>query len=257
MKIIWLLILILSLPTYSGAQDNDSINSTIDSLSSYFNDSFTDAKDSRGVADSSNVVARNFNEQRLEDLNSDADLNYKEAPTVAETLWDRLLALLAEFVDSLFRNAVTTDWGRVFSYAIGLVLIAALIMMLLKVNAFKIFYKAEGVSPVPYQVLDENIHEMDFDKLISDAAANHDYRKGIRLVFLKSLKMLADKNFIQWEHGKTNQDYVQELKKESLRHGFHELNYYFEYAWYGNFSINHDMFQKVQSVFTEWSAGIR
>ena len=75
-------------------------------------------------------------------------------------------------------------------------------MMLLRVNAFKIFYKGEGESAVPYNILDENIHEMDFDTLIAEAVAKHDFRTGIRLLFLKGLKILADKNFVQWEHGR-------------------------------------------------------
>jgi len=133
----------------------------------------------------------------------------------------------------------------------------ALIMMVLKVNAFKIFYRGERAGPVPYNVLDDNIHEMDFDSLIDDATARHDYRKGIRLLFLKGLKMLADKDFIHWEHGKTNHDYLSELTKDDLRTGFDELNFYFEYAWYGNFSINREMFLKVQHIFTDWSRRIR
>jgi hypothetical protein len=110
---------------------------------------------------------------------------------------------------------------------------------------------------VPYNVLDENIHEMNFDSLIAEAVAKHDFRTGIRLLFLKGLKILADKNFVQWEHGKTNHDYLAELKKDELKNGFIELNYYFEYTWYGNFSVNYETFKKVQQIFTDWSGRIR
>jgi hypothetical protein len=256
-KLCWLFLLIVCLPNYSCGQQSDSTNTSADSLYSYFGDSFNDAEDSQGLADSTLVTVRDFDRNLLEQLKSDPDLAYKEPPTVAETLWDRLLALLRQFLDSLFRNAVATDWGRLLSYAIGLALLVVIIMMLLKVNAFKIFYKGEGAGSMPYNILDENIHEMDFDKLISEAVADQDYRRGIRLIFLKSLKMLADKNFIQWEHGKTNHDYLAELTKEDLKTGFNELNYYFEYAWYGNFSISSDLFKRVQHAFSEWSAGIR
>ena len=98
---------------------------------------------------------------------------------------------------------------------------------------------------------------MYFDKLIADAVAKGDFRTGIRLLFLKSLKILADRNFIQWEHGKTNHDYLAELKKDDLKKGFNELNYYFEYAWYGNFSVNDETFKRVQQVFREWNDRIR
>jgi hypothetical protein len=256
-KVCWLLILIVLLPNYSRGQEPDSVIVAADSVYSYLSHTLDDIEDSRGAADSFPVKLRSFDSQSLEELKADPDLSYRETPTVAESLWDRLLALLGDFIDSLFRNAMSTDWGRVFSFAIGLVVIVALIMMLLRVNAFKIFYKGEGESVVPYNVLDENIHEMNFDSLIAEAVAKNDFRTGIRLLFLKGLKILADKNFVQWEHGKTNHDYLAELKKDELKKGFNELNYYFEYAWYGNFSVNYETFKKVQQIFTDWSGRIR
>ena len=229
----------------------------VDSIYSYFSDTFNDTEDSRGVADSFHLKPRNFDNQALAELKADPDLNFKETPTVAETLWDRFLAVLRDLLHSVFRNALTTDWGRVFTFAIGLLLVVVLIMTILRVNAFKIFYKGEGKSIVPYNVLDDNIHEMNFDRLIAEAVAQHDFRTGIRLLFLKSLKILSDKNFIQWEHGKTNHDYLAELQKDELKNGFDQLNYYFEYAWYGNFSVDQETFKKVQQVFADWSGRIR
>jgi hypothetical protein len=256
-KLFWIILLVICLPNYSHSQQPDSVYTAADSLYSYFTDSFNDAEDAHGVADSSVVSARNFSDQSLRQLGADPDLKYTEPPTVAESLWDRLLALLGDLINSLFQNAVTTNWGRLFSYTIGLVVVIAIIMMLLRVNAFKVFYNGQGESGVPYNVLDENIHEMNFDSLIAEAVAGNDFRKGIRLLFLKGLKMLADRNFIQWQHGKTNHDYLAELQKEDLKNGFNELNYYFEYAWYGNFSVNHDLFKKVQQLFTNWSRRIQ
>lgn len=256
MKIFSLLLLIIFLPNFSRGQQTDSVEVELDSAYSFFSDMFQ-GEDSHGAIDTFHVKQRSFDDKLLTELKSDPDLNYKQAPTVAESLWDRFRALLAEFFDSLFRNAITTDWGRVFTFAIGLVLVVGLIMMLLKVNAFKVFYKGDIGGGMPYHVLEENIHEMDFDKLIADAVAKGDFRTGIRLLFLKSLKILADRNFIQWEHGKTNHDYLAELKKDDLKKGFNELNYYFEYAWYGNFSVNDETFKRVQQVFREWNDRIR
>ncbi len=256
MKVCSLFILILFLADYSRGQQADSANTTLDSAYNYFMNIVDNGEDSRGVADTFPVAPRSFDQNVLEELKEDADLNYKETPTVAESLWDRFLDLLADFMDSLFRNAIATDWGRVFTFVIGLVLVIALIMTILKVNAFRIFYKGEGKSAVPYNVLDENIHEMDFDNLIAEAVSKRDFRTAVRLLFLKGLKILSDKNFIQWEHGKTNHDYLAELKKDELKNGFNELNYYFEYAWYGNFSVDDETFKRVQQIFKDWSGRI-
>jgi len=216
-----------------------------------------DLPDSTGPSDSTHVSIRDFDPETLEDLKGDPSLQYKEPPTIAESLWDRFVVWLKQFLDAIFESAVETDWGRVFSYIIGIIIIVALIMMVLKVNAFRVFYGGHGADTFKHQVLDENIHEMDFEKLIQAAMAQNDYRTGVRLVFLYSLKMLSDKNLIHWDQGKTNHDYINELKAADLKNGFNELNYYFEYAWYGNFKINREMFSRVQVIFDEWKRKLR
>jgi hypothetical protein len=248
-KSLSLFVFFIFISFFSVGQEADSSGSFPEPV-----ESFTDseAPDAWAPNDSAQIETRNFNGATLERLKADEALQYKEPPTIAESLWDRALILIQQFIDSLFRNAVSTDWGRVFSYVFGIVLIIVLVMMILKVNAFKLFYSGQGASTIPYRGLDENIHEMDFDKLIQQAISDRDYRRGVRLLFLNALKMLADKNFIHWEQGKTNHDYMSELGAADLKEGFNELNYYFEYAWYGNFGISHDMFLKVQRAFTNW-----
>jgi hypothetical protein len=207
-------------------------------------------------ADSSLVEKKSFSEAKYEALKKDPDLNYRQAPTVGESLWSRLLSWLGKFFEALVENAVTTNWGRVLVYAIGLALLVVIIMMILKVNAFKVLYSGESGSQ-KYRVLDENIHEMDFEKLIKDSLREKNYRKAVRLVFLFSLKLLSDKDLVHFQSGKTNHDYVAELKDPDLKTGFNELSFYFEYAWYGNFTINAETFTKVENTFQDWRNKIR
>jgi hypothetical protein len=201
--------------------------------------------------DSAAVKARPFNNEDLQQLKDDPTFDYKEPPTVAESLWDRFRMWLADLLSNIFNGAVSTPWGRVIAYVVGFALAVVLIMLILKVNAFKMLYSGEG-NARKYQVLDEDIHEMDFDALINDALQQQDYRKGIRLLFLYALKLLSDRHLIHWQAGKTNHDYVGELGKSELRQGLTALSFYFEYAWYGNFNITHDTFTKAQSTFADW-----
>ena len=216
-----------------------------------------DEKDSYAFPDSSEIITRSADTEEQQRLKSDPALQYKEPPTIAESLWDRFILWLRQLISSIFESAVTTDWGRVLVYVVGLILLVVLIMAILRVNAFKIFSSGDGVSTYRYNALDDNIHDMDFDKLIDDAMSKKDYRLGVRLVFLYALKMLSDKDHIHWDHGKTNHDYMEELKMAELKPGFNDLNYYFEYAWYGNFNINAEMFNHVQDIFKTWRANIK
>jgi hypothetical protein len=125
-------------------------------------------------------------------------------------------------------------------------------MMLLKVNAFKVFYSGADQGKQGYKVFDENIHEMDFDTLIKEAVDKNDFRIATRLIFLHSLKLLSDKHLIDFNPGKTNHDYVEEVKSQELKTGLNELSFYFDYAWYGNFSITQTQFQSIQNTFKNW-----
>lgn len=213
--------------------------------------------DSYALPDSSEITPRSADAEALQKLKSDPALQYKEPPTIAESIWDRFLLWLRQLIASIFESAVTTNWGKLLAYITGIVLVIVLIMMLLKVNAFKVLYSGDGASGFRYNALDENIHEMDFEKLIEEAIAKSDYRGGVRLVFLYALKMLSDKDHIHWNQGKTNHDYLDELKLAELKPGFSDLNYYFEYAWYGNFKINAEMFNHVLDIFKTWRTNIK
>lgn len=204
-----------------------------------------------GDPDTAQVSHRQFDRAIIDSLKNNPDFDYKQPPTVAETLWDRFLRWLSEFWQSLFSNAVGTDIGRFFLYGAGIILLSILIMMLLKVNGFKVFYSGSDVG-ARSSFFEENIHEMDFEQLIKNATDQQDFRQATRLVLLFALKMLSDKQMIQWQAGKTNHDYVNELAAGEIKTGLNELSFYFDYAWYGNFSINAQTYQRVENSFADW-----
>ena len=147
-------------------------------------------------------------------------------------------------------------WGRIAWYLLGLIGLVILIMLLLKVNAFRMLYSGQKIS-TQHLVLDEDIGQMDFDKLINEAIAAREYRRGVRLLFLYALKMLSDRNHIVLDSGKTNHDYLDEVKGKPLYRGFSDLNFYFEYAWYGNFVVTPETFGKAQAAFQEWKNNLK
>jgi hypothetical protein len=200
--------------------------------------------------DDTQVDVRKTADGKIDDLKQDPDLDYTITPTV-ESVWSRILWFIASLFLSMLSDADEGGWLKYLIWGIGIAILMYVIMRLLKIDALRVFYSGEGKS-ITYTALDENIHEMDFDKLISKAVAAGDYRLAIRLQFLQALKILSDKHLIHWQPGKTNHDYMMELGKSNLRTGFTELNEYFEYAWYGNFPIAPELFGKVQNIFNTW-----
>ncbi|HEY3403038.1 MAG TPA: DUF4129 domain-containing protein [Ohtaekwangia sp.] len=257
----------LGIVTTLTAQD-DSV--TVENDSSFIEEAleeygystdFYEEKDAVGLPDTAVIVKRTFSQEQIEALKNDPGLQYHETPTVAESLWMRILRWIEEFFLYLLSQILTTEgsvnWVKLIFYILGIAAIVLITMMLLKVNAFKVFYSGQGANPVKHNVIEENIHEMDFEKLIQQARDQNDYRRAVRLVFLFSLKMLSDKHLIHWEQGKTNHDYVAELKETELKTGLNELSFYFDYAWYGNFTISAETFGKVETVFSAWRMKVR
>ncbi|MBS7566078.1 hypothetical protein KHS38_16845 [Mucilaginibacter sp. Bleaf8] len=134
--------------------------------------------------------------------------------------------------------------------ALGL---ATLIFILLRLAGIKnIFRKKSAEAEVPYTESLENIHEIDFNTAIEQAINEHNYRLAVRLLYLKSLKQLSDANLINWQLDKTNSAYIDELKNMEQRDAFAVLTRQFEYVWYGEFSINSQTFQNINTLFTHF-----
>lgn len=226
----------------------DSVSEDADTTAT---SAYATTPDDTALPDTVSITVRSFNAQTHQQLKADPELRYDVEATVAESLWDRFRRWVMDWISSLLDAATTTNWGKVFAYLFLFVAFIVIILMILKVNAFNVFY-GEGASSGAQYAFEENIHEMDFEKLIQDALGKQDYRLGVRLLFLYGLKMLADKNHIHWMQGKTNHDYLNELSSGELKNGFSELNYFFEYAWYGNFAVTDGVYARVRQTFDDW-----
>lgn len=205
------------------------------------------------LPDSSRVEVRQMDTEVLTTLKADPDLDYGRSPS-AINLWERFQRWLNSLINSLIGAAVSANWFNILLIILSVVALIYVILRLMKVNV-NMFYTGKQAA-TPYGVLDEDIHAMDFDKLIQEALQLNEYRLAIRLLFLKSLKLLADKHHILWQPGKTNHDYLNELSAQNLKTGFNELNFYFEYAWYGNFTINEALYKKVDTLYNDWKTNV-
>ncbi|CAN5393113.1 hypothetical protein BH10BAC4_BH10BAC4_07400 [soil metagenome] len=230
----------------------DTVKATVDSLQAL--EEYIDVYNEEMIAASDSVAiqSRSIDQHKLDELRKDGDFDYRQPPTVAESLWDRLLMWLGEMLDWIFRGAATTNWGRVFLFILGIGVLIVVVMMLLKIDALRVFYSGADKGSLNYNAFEEDIHDMDFERLIQESLDRKEYRNGIRLTFLYALKLLSDKQHVHWRPGKTNHDYLEELKKTDLKIGFNELSFYFDYAWYGEFNVNEPMYQRVRVIFDSW-----
>lgn len=79
------------------------------------------------------------------------------------------------------------------------------------------------------------------------------YRLVVRLLYLKTLKQLSDRELIHWLPEKTNQAYVLEIADQAKQQEFAQLTTQFEYIWYGEFFIDKNSFAPIQESFHQFN----
>lgn len=99
-----------------------------------------------------------------------------------------------------------------------------------------------------------SVHELAdltrYDAFIAEAENDHDYNIATRYLFLKTLKNLADKGCISFAAGKTNTDYLREMKANPYSKEFESLTRDYEYRWYGKLATGTSTYQQLKERFS-------
>lgn len=104
-------------------------------------------------------------------------------------------------------------------------------------------------------IADEEMPD-DPDSLIENAMAAGNYRLAVRYLYLKTLKTLADRKYIEISSNKTNYEYVREVRKHSFANDFASLTLEYEYTWYGEYPLDEKLFAQVHSGFISFNKHI-
>lgn len=187
---------------------------------------------------------REYDTDKIKELIESGDFDYIAPPTETPSLFNRVWDYFMSFLESIFRAATGTPFGKALLYIGGFFLLMVAIIKLLGMNVKDVFYKSSDKGTTDFEFMEENIHELDFEKLLSEALEKEDHRLAIRVTYLKTLKHMSDCFVVDWEPGKTNYEYLYEIDDERLKTSFKDLSYYFDYAWYGDFEVGQAIYQK-------------
>lgn len=169
-----------------------------------------------------------------------------------EELWQRFLNWLVEFLYSSDTRK-GREWVQIL-FVIGVV--SFFIYRIAGMEKIGLFGRKSKAPALPYESLQEDIHGMNFEDAIGQAVAAHNYRLGVRLLYLRSLKHLADKELISWQIDKTNRTYVYEVTQPEIRPAFERLTSLFEYVWYGDFPVRETDFSEVKREFETFEKAV-
>jgi hypothetical protein len=186
---------------------------------------------------------------RLSKLQADEAFRYRQPLRPALSFWDRFWWKVRQTWDKLFYSQKGGRYSTYTLYALGVGIMVWVIGKLLRVEFSSLLGRQAVAMAIPYETCREDIHEIDFPALIARAEAQGDYRRAVRLYYLRVLKGLTDKALIEWSPSKTNWSYVQELKNGPLCRPFENLTRQFEFIWYGGAALPEPAFLQVRLSF--------
>jgi len=152
------------------------------------------------------------------------------------------------------KSVPSKTWINTLSWILVVAGFLALLIWFLATSNIRLFRKtskgidekAEEKEPA------EDIFEMNFEKEIQKAAGDKNYRLAVRLLYLRTLRDLSNKNLINYTHEKTNTDYLFQLAGTSYYKDFFRLTRDFDYTWYGQFELSLADFSIIQNDFSSF-----
>lgn len=211
------------------------------------------AQDTIVERDSSQLDVTYFKENFKENYSGD-DFNYTINDTGGVNLIQRVLRSFFGWLRDVFGFDIDFIDYQTLEYIVygllGVIVLYLLIKFLLQ-NPVSSVFKTEDKAIDGFTYVEENIEQIDFDKLINKALKEANYRLATRYMYLKSLKSLANKKTIEWHFDKTNSDYLNEIKDSKLKALFKRISYIYDYVWYGEFPIDEDSFNKNKDDFNQ------
>ena len=103
----------------------------------------------------------------------------------------------------------------------------------------------------------EDIFAINYQKEIDKAASQGNYRLAIRLMYLRLLKNLAEKNIIQYKQDRTNLDYLMQLHPTTHYKEFFRITRHYEYSWYGKFDVSNEAYGIIRTDFDQFEKTTR
>ena len=220
--------------------------------------SFALTKTAKAIpVDSSQTIVDRPSAERQKEIFYDKDYLFDKKGKPPVSWWDRFWDWFGRQMDEMFSTKTGTTFLLLFKWVLIIAGLGLIIFLLLKTDIRFLFYKKSKSGNIDFSEITEDIHKIDFDKQIDEAIAKKDFRKAVRLYFLKILKSLSDKNLIDWKPDKTNYDFYVELKEQNCQNDFRSVSVLYDYVWYGDFSLNENEFKTAAQQFRQFNEHLK
>lgn len=214
-------------------------------------------KDSLVRYDTSDIDPIEFSEEDFETFKQDSAFNYEEvAPE--NTWWSDIINwfynILRSFFEWVFGVGNAEGYLAVFLEILPYLLLALFLYLVIrffvKSNLQGMGKNRKNPNVVSLSEDEHIIKNEDIQQLIEHALADQNYRLAIRYYYLYILQLLSEREMIDWQQQKTNDDYLEELSESALKNEFGKATLLYDYVWYGEFELDQSRYEKAEVVFT-------
>ncbi|PZR26175.1 MAG: hypothetical protein DI535_15140 [Citrobacter freundii] len=98
----------------------------------------------------------------------------------------------------------------------------------------------------------DDIFSINYEQQIEKAAAAGNFNFGVRLLYLRLLRTLAERNIIEYKQERTNFDYLLQVQPTKYYKDFFRLTRHYEYGWYGQFPMQREQFDQIRRQFADF-----
>ena len=218
-------------------------------------------QDNSGVIakDTSAITPLKFDESHIAAYKQDKDFDY--SLTYKENTWISAIKrwfykILVKIFNWIFGASRGLKYLAIFIKYLPYIFLAIvaffIIKFFLQVDVKEMWTGIPEETTVNYGTDEEIIRKQDIDQLIHTALQKGDLRLAVRYYYLKLLKLLEQKQFINWEAQKTNMEYLREIKDESIKPGFKKFTKWYDYIWYGNYPVSQHEYEMISKEFTSF-----
>ena len=197
------------------------------------------------------VDVRRLPEDILEKYKNDPAFNYDNSQGEANDWITKIKNWINQQLAILRYSKAFSTALDYFYYALAILALILIIRGLIKGDRRGFLFGKVVNNEIKIIENEEDINQLNFDELITSAIDSKQYKLAIRYLFLKSLKLLADRELIELRNNKTNHQYISEIKNGQIANAFQRATLSFEWVWYGNFPIDETIMQYSHSNFNE------
>jgi len=178
---------------------------------------------------------------------NDARYDYdRELVGGSQNLLEWLAEVVSEWLNETFDVVLDSDVTYWALLILGALVVAFALWLYWRFRP-KLFVKGEKNGALDYDVTEDTIYGVDFDKDISKALKAADYRQAVRLLYLQTLLHLQNTGRIDWQPSRTPAQYMRQADIAP----FSDMSRHFIQVRYGNYQATSDLFDRMKALQKE------